>query len=93
MVKKVRALFALTRAMAHEKRSKGSQRGFELLELVIFIFVAAALLPTAFNAIFDVNTSGWGATGTLFDLLPLLAVVGIAIYFMSRNKNRSSGGL
>lgn len=91
---KIRQVFSLARAMAHTKRANGrKQQGLQLLELVIFIFVAAAILPTAFAAIFDVNTSGWGAAGTLWDLLPLLAVVGLLVYFMNRNKAGSGGGL
>lgn len=71
------------------------QRGeLSIIELVLLFVVAAAVLPTAVTTIFDVNTSGWGAAGTLWDLLPLFGV--IAIVFLVIRKSgvgSSSAGL
>jgi uncharacterized membrane protein len=51
------------------------------------LLVAAAIVPIALLSIADTNTATWGATGTVFSiLLPILAVVSIALYFLPRGK-------
>lgn len=55
------------------------QRGVEALDILIFVVIAAAVIPVAIDSVFDVDTSGWQAAGTLWDLLPLMIVVGVLI--------------
>ncbi len=62
----------------------------ELIEDVILViigfFVAAILLPPALTQLYTASTTGWNsAVVTVVEvLLPILAVIGIALYFMPR---------
>jgi hypothetical protein len=72
------------------RRWQATQRGVEVLDILLLFVVAAAVIPTAFNAIFDVNTSGWGAAGTLWDLLPLFGIIALIYGIMRWSKNRGA---
>lgn len=70
------------------RRAMATQRGMEAIDILLAFVIAAAVIPTAFNAIFDVNTSGWGAVGTLWDLLPLFGVVALIYAVMRKVKGK-----
>lgn len=52
--------------------------------LIVLIFLAAvlagALLPTAFNSIFNANTSSWDSgTVSIWNVLPILFIIAVII--------------
>lgn len=52
----------------------------KIIGLVVGLFVAGALLPSAISSLFDANTTGWSAEATtMWSTSGLLAVVGFAI--------------
>jgi len=54
--------------------------------VVIALFVAAVLLPVAFQQIYNTSTSGWNAAvATVFTvLLPVLAIIAISLMFLRK---------
>ena len=57
----------------------------KIIGICVGLLVAAVVLPLALVTIADVNVTTWGATGTVFSiLLPILAAIGIALYFLPR---------
>jgi hypothetical protein len=57
----------------------------KIIGLVLVLYVAAALIPGAFDNFFGVDTSAWDpGTAALFLLIPLLAVI-FLIRRMSKN--------
>lgn len=51
--------------------------------IFVIILLAANLLPTAFDMVFNTSTDQWGSgTETLWELLPLLSLVGIVLLFV-----------
>ncbi|AAQ13736.1 hypothetical protein [His 1 virus] len=51
--------------------------------IFVVIILAANLLPTAFDQIFNASTSSWNSdVTTLWELLPLLSVVGLLLMFV-----------
>ena len=76
------------------QRLAAKQKGMGTIEtvvyLVIALFVAAILLPPALTQIYSASTTGWNsATVTVFQvLLPILAVIAIALYFIPKVRGR-----
>ena len=58
----------------------------EVILVVIAFFVAAILLPPALTQLYTASTTGWNsAVVTVVEvLLPILAVIGVALYFMPK---------
>ncbi len=58
----------------------------EVILVVIAFFVAAILLPPALTQLYTASTTGWNsAVVTVVEvLLPILAVIGTALYFMPK---------
>lgn len=56
----------------------------KVIGVSVGLLVAALLLPMALNEIGNTTTTTWEpAVGTIFTvLLPILAVIGVAIYFI-----------
>ena len=54
--------------------------------VVIALFVAAVLLPVAFQQIYNTSTTGWNAAvATVFTvLLPVLSIIAIALMFLRK---------
>jgi H+/gluconate symporter-like permease len=72
---------------ALERKRKGTSNLIETVVLVVIgFFVAAILVPPALTQIYSATTTGWNsAVVTVFQiLLPILAVIGIALYFMPK---------
>jgi hypothetical protein len=60
--------------------------------IFVVIILAANLLPTAFDQIFNASTSSWNSdVTTLWELLPLLAVVGLILLFVAWARGRTGG--
>ena len=61
--------------------SIGMDKGVDMAVGIFIVFILAAnLLPTAFDQIFNASTSSWSSdVVTLWELLPLLGVVGILL--------------
>ena len=61
------------------------QQGVKMAVGVFIMFILMAnLLPTAFNQIFNASTTNWTSdVVTLWELLPLLGVVGILLLLVS----------
>lgn len=70
-----------------ERKRRGETNLVETVILVVIgFFVAAILVPPALTQIYSASTSGWNsAVVTVFQiLLPILAVIGIALYFLPK---------
>lgn len=49
------------------------------------IYFVAALVPAALDTLFDVNTTGWGASNiALWGLIPLAIIAAVVIVFVPR---------
>jgi len=64
-----------------------NMRPENVVDWVILIFVGAALIPEAVDTIFGVDTSTWGAAGTLWDLLPVIAIAGAVLAFQFKRRS------
>jgi hypothetical protein len=52
----------------------------ELISIFIVVLLAAYLLPTAFGAVFDANTTNWDSgTASMFKLLPIIGCIVIVV--------------
>ena len=62
----------------------------DIIMMAIGFFLIAILGPMALNEVFGANTTGWSATvKTIFQtLLPILWVIGCALYFVPRGRKR-----
>jgi phage shock protein PspC (stress-responsive transcriptional regulator) len=72
---------------ALERKRRGETNLVETVILVVIgFFVAAILMPSALTQIYGATTTGWNsAVVTVFQvLLPVLAVIGIALYFLPK---------
>jgi H+/gluconate symporter-like permease len=72
---------------ALERKHRGETNLIQTVVLVVIgFFVAAILMPPALTQIYSATTTGWNsAVVTVFQiLLPILAVIGIALYFMPK---------
>ena len=60
----------------------------DIVMLAVGFFLVAILGPMALNEVFGANTTGWTSTvKTIFQtLLPILWVIGCAIYFIPRSR-------
>ncbi len=58
----------------------------DIVLIVVGLFIAAILLPPALTSLATASTTGWNpAVVTIVEvLLPILAVIGIALYFMPK---------
>ena len=57
-----------------------SGRGFNVMTVLIFVVIAAAVIPVAITQITGADTSGWpSAAVTLWDLLPTFIVIGVVL--------------
>ncbi len=90
MFSRIRAKIESLKALGHAAIGHKRMGEVGLVETVILVvigfFVAAILLPPALTQIYSASTSGWNsAVVTIFQvLLPVLAVIGIALYFLPR---------
>jgi hypothetical protein len=66
------------------------RQGVRMAVGVFIMFILAAnLLPTAFDQIFNASTSNWNSdVTTLWELLPLLGVVGLLLLLVSWGTDR-----
>lgn len=52
----------------------------KIVGIFIVLLLGAVLLPIAFTAIFNANTTGWDSnTVTIFNLLPIIGVVAVIL--------------
>jgi len=60
----------------------------DIVMMAVGFFLVAILGPMALNEVFGANTTGWTSTvKTIFQtLLPILWVIGCAIYFIPRSR-------
>jgi len=60
----------------------------DIVMLAVGFFLVAILGPMALNEVFSANTTGWTSTvKTIFQtLLPILWVIGCALYFIPRSR-------
>jgi hypothetical protein len=57
----------------------------KIANLTIEILLIAILLPIAISQFMSVNTASWDANlATIWKLIPLLAILGIALGFITR---------
>lgn len=57
----------------------------KVIGIGVGLLVAAIVVPVALVAIADVNVTTWGTVGTVFSvLLPILAVIALALYFLPK---------
>ncbi|RLE46130.1 MAG: hypothetical protein DRJ31_10380 [Candidatus Methanomethylicota archaeon] len=57
--------------------------------ICVSFILAAALLPTAFEQIYTVDTTNWSAAAqTVWNLLPLMGVVGLLVAIVAYVKLR-----
>lgn len=60
-----------------------------IIGLAVALLVLAVLAPVAFDAWVAVNTTNWdGPVATLWDMIPLFALLAIAIGFIMSVKDR-----
>lgn len=50
-----------------------------IVSIMLLLLLGAFLLPAALDAWFAVDTSGWGSTGDLWPIIPLLALLTIVL--------------
>ena len=67
--------------------NRGQIAADRAVSVVVAVLVAslltAFLVPIAVNEMFSVDTSGWGeAAGTMWELLPLMAVLAVFLFFV-----------
>lgn len=76
-------------------RIQAVQRGISTVDTLLYVVIAAALIPVAISFVIDVNTTSWpDAAETLWDLAPLFIVIGVAVYLIRNiSKKGSSGAL
>lgn len=62
--------------------AKSGKKGVNLaVGIMLIIVVAASVLPDAFDDWFAANTAGWGGMmGSLWDLVPLFAILALALH-------------
>lgn len=73
---------------------KGVQKHMKpesMIDWVILIFVGAALIPEAITTVLGVDTSSWGAAGTLWDLLPIIMIAGAILAFQFKRSQSRKG--
>lgn len=60
----------------------------KIIGVAVGLLVAAVLVPVAITQIVSTSTTGWNqAVATIFTvLLPILAVVAMALYFMPKGR-------
>lgn len=66
------------------------------MDMAVGIFVtlllAAALIPVAFDLIFNTSTSNWGSnTVTLWELIPLVSIVAVLLLFVGWAQSSQKG--
>jgi len=75
------------------KRFLKNKRGFvsaaTIVGLTVSFLLVAVLGPIAIGEIYDANVTGWSASvKTIFQtVLPILWVVGVAVYFIPRKSS------
>jgi uncharacterized membrane protein required for colicin V production len=83
----------IRKAIAMAQIAMISQRGLvrigevsNVVGVVIALFVAAVLLPVAFQQIYNTSTTGWNAAvATVFTvLLPVLSIIAISLMFLRK---------
>lgn len=58
--------------------------------IFVVVLLGAALLPVAFDLIFNASTTAWDSnTVTIWELIPLVAVVGILLLFVNWAKGQT----
>ncbi len=60
------------------------QKGMDMaVGVFVTLLLAAALIPVAFDLIFNASTSSWtNNTETLWDLIPLISIVAVLLLFV-----------
>jgi hypothetical protein len=58
-----------------------SQAGVGMIDVLVYVLLASAIIPLAIATIVDVDTSSWDATSVLiWAILPVLIVIGVLYY-------------
>jgi len=80
-------IFSMLEKIKQKRRAFHDKIGAVVI-LVIALFIVAILIPPALQQIYGANTSGWNsAVITVFQvLLPVLAIIGVALYFFKEVK-------
>ena len=88
MTRRAKAAFLRFKAST-AGRSTGGGIVKTIVGITVGFIVAAALLPTAFTQIYNANTTGWNSAAVaVWNLLPLLGVVGLMIAVVAYAKLR-----
>ena len=64
-----------------------AHKGVDLaIGIMLIVIVGAAVLPNAFDSWFAANTEDWGGgvMGSLWDLIPLFAILALALFMYQK---------
>lgn len=85
IVRRVAANLREMEALGQNEKFRRQRGELSVIDILIFVVIAVAVLPTAIAQIIAVDTSAWpDAAETLWDLSPVLIVIGVALFLVKR---------